>query len=88
MDTVSLCLVPVERDSNHLAHVVLDGGSFRILQDGKGNILVADTSNHRIQKFTAQGEFLTAVGTKGSGPLQFDEPCGIAVNASSGRVYI
>ena len=29
---------------------------------------MADTDNQRIQKFTTTGEFLTAVGTKGSGP--------------------
>ncbi len=56
--------------------------------DGKENILVADTDNNRMQKFTAQGEFLTAVGTQGSGPLQFDHPCGIVFNASNGRVYV
>ena len=27
-----------------------------------GNILVADGDNHRVQKFTAEGKFLTAVG--------------------------
>ncbi len=47
---------------------------------------MADSDNHRIQKFTAQGKFLTAVGTKGSGPLQFDDPRGIAI--SNGRVYV
>lgn len=45
--------------------------------DGEGNILVADSYSHRIQKFTAEGQFLTAVGTKGNGPLQFDQPTGM-----------
>ena len=48
--------------------------------DGEGNILVADSGNHRIQKFTAEGQFLTAVGTEGSGTLQF-----IAI---SDKVYV
>ena len=39
--------------------------------DGEGNIFVADSGNNRIQKFTANGQFLSAVGTKGEGPLQF-----------------
>ena len=56
--------------------------------DGEGNVLVADTGNHRIQKFTAEGQFLTAVGTKGNGPLQFYFPSDIAVNASNGMVYV
>ena len=44
--------------------------------DDEGNILVADSSNHRIQKFTNDGQFLTSVGTKGTGPLQFRSPIG------------
>ena len=42
-----------------------------LVGDGKGNILVADIGNHHIQKFTAEGQFITAVGTKASRPLQF-----------------
>ena len=56
--------------------------------DGEGNILVADTNNHRIQKFTAEGQFLAAVGTRGSGPLQFSCPTGIAYNAKNRMVYV
>ena len=37
--------------------------------DVEGNVLVADGWNHRIQKFTAEDQFLTAVGTYGNGPL-------------------
>ena len=56
--------------------------------DGKGNILVTDTGNHRIQKFTASGQFLCAVGTQGEGPLQFNEPSYIAFNAANNKIYI
>ena len=53
-----------------------DQGQFQfpdgVAVDGEGNILVADCLNYRIQKFTAQGQFLTAVGSRGSGPLRFD----------------
>ena len=42
--------------------------------DGEGNILVADSRNHRIQRFTSEGQFL---GTEGSGHLQFSCPTGI-----------
>ena len=45
--------------------------------------LVADKDNHRIQKFTAEGQFITAVGTNGSGPLQFNEVEDIAINTSN-----
>ena len=56
--------------------------------DVEGNILVVDGFNHRIQKFTEGGEFLTAVGTKGNGPLQFKYPYHIALNASNNKVYV
>jgi DNA-binding beta-propeller fold protein YncE len=55
-----------------------------------GSVYVADTWNHRIQKFTAQGEFVT---TWGFGISQTDDPFGfygpraIAVNAQ-GHVLV
>ena len=42
-----------------------------IAVDGSGNILVADTNNSRIEKFSATGTFLNTLGTKGSGQGQF-----------------
>ena len=61
---------------------------YGVAVDGEGNILVADNDNHRIQKFTAEGQFLTAVGTKGSEPLQFNEVRDIAINTSNNKVYV
>ena len=55
--------------------------------DGMGNILVVD-EKCRIQKFTAEGQFLAAVGTRGSGPLQFSNPTSIAYNAKNRMVYV
>ena len=59
-----------------------------IIVTSDGNILVVDSSNHRILKFSADCLFLTAVGTKGSNPLQFSSPSGIAVNKSNNKVYV
>jgi hypothetical protein len=57
--------------------------------DGKVYVYVADTDNHRIVKFTADGEFVTKWGTIGSGNNQFDRPKGVAVGADgSGKVYV
>ncbi len=54
--------------------------------DGKGNILVADSRNHRIQKLTSEGKFLIkSVGTRGNGRLQFYLPQGIAYNCTKIR---
>ena len=54
--------------------------------DGDGNILVVDESKHRIQKFTASGKFLTAVGQSGNRHLEFSSPVGVAINHK--KVYI
>lgn len=55
--------------------------------DDKGNIFVADFRNYRIQKFDAQGLFVTSWGEDGDYPGQFKDPCGIAVDGK-GRVYV
>jgi tripartite motif-containing protein 2/3/tripartite motif-containing protein 71 len=56
--------------------------------DQDGNILVADYGNHRIQKFTPKGGFISAVETRGNGELQFDYPSGIAFNKHNTKVYV
>ena len=58
-----------------------------IAVDGSGNVLVADTNNGRIEKFSATGTFLSIVGTKGSGEGQFRAPNGIAVDGT-GNIYV
>jgi DNA-binding beta-propeller fold protein YncE len=55
--------------------------------DALGNVYVTDTSNDRVQKFDANGNFLATWGTTGPGPGQFDFPYGIAVNGE-GDVYV
>ncbi len=54
-----------------------------------GAVYVADTWNHRVQKFSAEGEFLTMWGFFGQGeqPSAFWGPRDIAVSAD-GRVFV
>ena len=59
-----------------------------IAVDGEGNILVTDRHNHHIQKFSAEGRFLEAVGTRGSGPLQYSYPAHITYSTSNTKVYV
>ena len=40
--------------------------------DGSGSVYVTDTLNNRIQKFTADGTYMTQWGSEGSGDGQFD----------------
>ncbi len=54
-----------------------------------GSVYVTDTWNHRIEKFTSTGKYITAWGTFGQGetPDSFYGPRGLAIDAE-GRVYV
>jgi len=54
--------------------------------DARGDVFAADFYNHRIQKFAADGTFLTSFGEQGSGPGAFEHAMAVAV-AADGRVY-
>ena len=58
-----------------------------IAVDGSGNVLVADTNNGRIEKFSARGTFLGILGTKATGHGQLRSPNGIAVDRM-GNIYV
>lgn len=58
-----------------------------IAVDSQGNVYVADSQNHRIQKFDSEGTFITAWGSPGEAPGQFSEPWGIAVGGDD-NIYV
>lgn len=58
-----------------------------IAVDSKGNVLVADTGNGRVEKFSPTSTFISAIGTKGAGNGQLGAPNGIAVDRND-NVYI
>ena len=63
-------------------------GPWGITADLAGYIYVTDTSgNHRVQKFTNDGEFVISWGSYGSDPNQFHSPTGIVADAS-GSIYV
>ncbi len=51
--------------------------------DRDGNVYVADSLNHRVQKYGPDGRYLATLG----GPQQFREPWGVAVDRD-GNVYV
>src|SRR5205814_5848400 len=58
-----------------------------VATDGSGNVYVADRNNDRIQKFDANGTFLTKWGSYGSGNGELNFPVGVAPDGS-GNVYV
>ena len=58
-----------------------------IAVNASGDVYVADTQNHRIQKFDGSGSHLLTWGTYGTGNGQFDRPRGIGVDGA-GNVYV
>lgn len=62
-------------------------GPFGITRDPAGNIWVADTRNHRLQKFDPNGGFLGAYGTFGPGNGQFLTPSWVAFDRT-GAYYV
>ena len=58
-----------------------------IAMDADGNLLITDTGNKRVVKFTPDGQPLGAFGKAGAGPGEFNEPVGIAV-APNGDIYV
>jgi sugar lactone lactonase YvrE len=58
-----------------------------IALDADGNVLVADTNNGRIEKFSPTGAFLSIIGTKGTGQGQLAAPNGVAVD-HAGNIYV
>jgi tripartite motif-containing protein 71 len=51
-----------------------------------GNIFVCDALNHRLQVFNSSGEFITQIGSYGSGLGQFNYPTSIAI--ADGRIRV
>lgn len=66
-------------------------GAFRhcgaVAVDGDGDVFVADEDNERVQKFTARGAFLLAIGPGLPDTLAFSRPAGLACSRD-GKLYV
>ena len=56
--------------------------------NSKGEIVVADTNNNRIQVFDGAGKLLRKFGSKGSGHGQFKEPSGITFDHKNHQIVV
>jgi DNA-binding beta-propeller fold protein YncE len=52
-----------------------------------GTLLVADSANDRLQRFSSAGNPIDVLGGPGSGPGQFDRPVGVATDRA-GQIYV
>ena len=70
----------------------LDGVEFSspegIVVDKEGQILVVDRYNHCIHVFDSELTYKQRIGKGGQGPLEFNQPVGIAVSPVDGRVWV
>ncbi len=57
-----------------------------VLKFYDGRLYVADFADHAVKIYSADGAFLGAIGRRGSGPGEFDQPTGMDV--FGGRLYV
>ena len=92
-------IVVSERGSGHISTYTPSGKKiqtidlkglvlFGLILDREGNIIVGEETNHFIRKYSPEGKLLASVGTEGTGPLQFDNTYGIAINTRNDKVYV
>lgn len=62
-----------------------------VITNKKGEIFISEghgqNQNDRIMKFSKDGKFLQAWGTRGSGPMQFNQPHGLAFDSKE-NLYV
>lgn len=71
-----------EEDENHMFY-----RAWNIAVDSKENILILDSGNYRIQKFSRKGEYLITIGKKGEGPGEFSNPTNLFID-SNDNIYV
>ena len=68
-----------------------DVGTFKypvgVAVSNRDEIAVADCSNHRVQIFNSNGDFIRSFGRQGSKEGEFQNPCGIAFD-KDGKIFV
>ena len=54
----------------------------------KGTLLFTSINDNHLMEFSMTGQCISRVGSRGKGPLQFYAPTGIAINKTTGQVYV
>jgi hypothetical protein len=71
---VSLQLVRTLGDVNTLEEHLAFHQPGDLILDSTGNIYILDSGNHRIQKFSPEGEYIETIGREGQGPGELYNP--------------
>ena len=92
-------LVYVANNKNNRIEVLREDGTF-VRQIGVGelnnpwnvtinnkHVYVTDSWNHRVAIFTLEGQLIRTIGSKGSGPRQFNHPSAVAFSPD-GDMYV
>ena len=54
----------------------------------KGTLLFTSMKDNSLMEFSMTGQCISRVGSKGNRPLQFSHPIAIAINETTGQVYV
>lgn len=79
-DTGFIPFIPVSGSSSSGTGTGQFSQPYHTAVDSSGNVYVTDTGNCRVQKFDANGNYITQWGSNGTGNGQFSSPMGITVD--------
>ena len=75
--------LPVEKLGTPIKTITGVSGPWGVAVNQRGEIIVAESTAHCISIFSPTGEKLQSFSSRGSGPGQFNEPTGVAVDGNS-----
>ena len=76
-----------DSDGNFLRQQSLSGAGIDVNQT-TGDYYISSNTVHTIEQYDQNGGFIRSWGSFGSGPSQFWAPWGVAVDSSTGNVYV
>uniref|UniRef100_A0A1X7UHI5 Uncharacterized protein n=1 Tax=Amphimedon queenslandica TaxID=400682 RepID=A0A1X7UHI5_AMPQE len=88
------CITILDREGKKVKSLGGEGGSGNVKFSGPRGVAITPdkfilvSDDHRIQKISMDGYLIASVGEKGSEPLQFNAPFGIAISPITGQIYI